>query len=285
MGSVYKMHDSDPLQRGMTRISLAEASEANANGFGIFQTVNTFRGARRIQNLVSIDAWAIDIDTGSKESQWEKIQAGLVPTLVVETKRGFQVYWKAVDARPEHWNSLVLDRLVAFYGADKNARDMARVLRVPGFYHLKDPTNPFLVQKILSTRASYREADIARFYPDTGKEKREAYTKQHKEILRGSSQEFWAAVYNMDCVAALERISGTHAMGGECVEFKPTTNGNLNIYIDNKGTSCWIDSSQRIGSLDGGGPTIWNWINWYHRDHKKTAQIMREFFKELPWNK
>jgi hypothetical protein len=147
----YAFHDSDPAiqKQGFTRIKRSDAHDWNQKGYGIFQTVNWFIGPRRKSKLQGINAWAVDIDTGSKEQMLLKIHQGLIPTLVVETKRGYHLYWKAKDGSERTWKAIVWDRLVPFYGADRNAKDLCRTLRVPGFLHQKDLANPFLVKESL----------------------------------------------------------------------------------------------------------------------------------------
>jgi len=155
----------DPQPDGMFSTNPAEAKRINPEGWGIFATVNTLRGPRRICNLVSIDYWAIDIDAGTKAEQIRRINRGLEPTSIVETKRGFQCYWRAREAKKENWNSVMLERLVPYYGADANARDLARVLRAPGFLHMKNPAEPFMVREIYRSERSYTEAQMLAFYP------------------------------------------------------------------------------------------------------------------------
>ena len=65
--------------------------------------------------------------------------------MVVETSPGnFHFYWLVAD----HWPAdglgkvdfaAVLECMVADYGSDKAAKDISRVLRVPGFMHRKNP--------------------------------------------------------------------------------------------------------------------------------------------------
>jgi hypothetical protein len=200
--------------------------------------------------------------------------------MAVETKRGFQVYWAAKDARPEHWNAIVADRLVPFYCADPNARDMARILRVPGFYHLKDPASPFLVQKVWEWQVSYSELQMALFYP-SAREEQEGIAK-HDEAKRFApvSGSFWDRVWHLDCEAALSRLSGSPVVGGETYSFKPNASGTKNILVDGAGTSCWIDRNGRIGSLDKGGPTVFQWLNWFHKNPRQVIQIIKEVFPE-----
>ena len=85
---VVRMHDVSPSEHGgAVPIDIGEARGWNARGFGIFGTVNSFSGNRRtIANLERIEAWAIDMDEGTKAEQEAKLKAfALVPSIVVET--------------------------------------------------------------------------------------------------------------------------------------------------------------------------------------------------------
>lgn len=261
---IYARHDSDPdLQsQGMIQIRYDQAPEYNQKGFGIFWTVNEFKGARRISNLQRIRAWAVDMDTGSKAEMIESFKRGLIPSVVVETKRGFQAYWIAKDPRPEHWKAIVADRLVPFYNGDKNARDLARVLRVPGFLHLKDPSAPFLVRKVWEWPVTYSELQMATYYPSV---QDVADAREVHELARSQTPmtgTFWERVWHLNCEMALERLSGHELVNGELYSFRSNSSGTKNIYVDGKATSCWIDREGRIGSLSGGGPTVFQWLTW-----------------------
>ena len=279
----YRLHDSSPS--GAIQIDPSEAKDWNEKGYGIFKTVNSFRGARRNENLVGINAWAIDMDGGDKNAQLERIKSGLVPTLVVETKNGYHVYFAAKDATAKNFKSIMVDRLVPFYKADPRAKDLARILRAPGFLHQKNPAAPFLVKKVWEAKISYFEKDLLAFFPDANEEARTLGSKSMEKCVPGSSSEFWDVVYNMDCMEALQRVSGHECVGFETYEFRSTSRGAFNIFVNGKSSSCWVDAEGRIGSTDNGGPTIAMWINWFHKDWSKTVGYMKEIFKELPWQK
>lgn len=277
----YAIHDSNPAKGGgAKRINIQEAHDWNKRGYGIFWTVNAFKGSRRIESLTGINAWAIDLDKGTKAEMLSKIEKGLVPTLVVETKSGFHVYWKAKNGTKENWKAIVQNRLVPFYGADRRAKDLARLLRRPGFLHLKDPVNPFLIQKVWQHPVEYSEEEMLGRYPDVITPKLQR--KIHRMTVKGNPMQggFWERVWNLDCEYALTRLSGTEHVGFETYEFKPNASGTKNIYINGKSSSCWVDHNRRIGSADGGGPTIAQWLNWFHKDYKKTVQIIKEVFPE-----
>lgn len=278
----YRMHDSD--NRGAFEIEPSEAKRWNDSGHGIFWTLNEFDGPRQISHLTRIAAWAVDMDIGTKAEMRAKLEASpLVPSYIVETKRGFQAYWAARDARPEHWNAIVLDRLVPHYGADANARDLARILRVPGFMHLKDPADPFPVRAVWSQRVSYTERQVIERYADHGKAERDA--KEHQAVKAAvkfaDSDGFWDRVWALDCKDGLERLSGHPAVRGERFTFRENRSGTRNIYVDDKGSSAWVDSNGRIGSLSKGGPTLYTWLRWYGNSPRECVDVLKRIYPAL----
>ena len=277
---LYRMNDANPA--GMIQTRREDCAEFNTRGFGIFHTVNTFDGPRRIENLVSIRAWAVDIDEGDKASQRRRIEAApLMPSTVVESKNGYHAYWKAKDARPEHYSTIV-SRVVESVGGDRNARDLARVLRTPGFWHMKDPSHPFMVQVVHRSEAVYTEQQMAVRFPPCEDERRKADPKPaQRQPVSVTGDDFWERVYDLDCAEALRRLSGHPIVSGDEFDLKRQRNGNQNIIVNGKSTSCWIDRAGRIGSRDRGGPTIAQWIRWYGHSYADAARVIRELFPEV----
>jgi hypothetical protein len=265
----------------------------NEKGWGIYWTVNEFDGPRQKKNLTRIRAWAIDMDIDkgfkTKEEQWAVIRDGLIPTYVVETKNGYHVYWAASFANPAHFRSIMLDRLIPFYRADKNAADVSRILRIPGYKHWKDVNNPFLVTKVHAARLVYSEDAICSYYPLSEEaEKREASLLRVEDDFSTSGlmipedmKSIWQKIWEMDCEVALTKLSGHVSVNYETFSFKQNSNGNKNIFVNGVGTSCFIDKEKRIGSLDGGGPTIYHWIKWYNKNPSLTFSYMKELFPDL----
>lgn len=275
------MHDAQP--NGVQPVLPSEAPQWNKQGFGIFWAVNTFReGVRRIDHLERIEAWAVDMDAGTKAEQWARLRGGpLVPSRVIETKRGFQAYWRAKDASSSGWNSIVLGRLVPYYGADKNARDLARILRVPGYLHMKDPKAPFLVREVHRWPVAYTEAQMLAAYPASAEERqREVHAESQREA-KVEGDDFWERVFSLDCEQALLRLSGSPAVSGERYTFKRNRTGTKNIFVDGKSSSCWIDKHGRIGSLSKGGPTVFQWLRWFKHSPKECVEIIKRTFPEV----
>jgi hypothetical protein len=285
MSQFYRLHDAEPC--GMHATPAAELEKYNREGFGIFGTVQAFDGPRRIENLVRIRAWAVDIDRGSKESQIERLhRSPLKPSSIVETKQGFHAYWYARDAKAENYRA-VASRLVEFFDGDRNARDLARVMRVPGFLHQKDPANPFPVRRVWGPiAAAYNEASMALAFPPSSEElgardKAQAPATTPTVVFPSDKASLWERAFDLDAREALPRLSGHWSVGGEQYELRPQRNGKTNIWVDGKSTSCFIDAQGKIGSSDKGGPGVAQWIRWHTRDYRKVKDALLEVFPEL----
>lgn len=282
---LYRLHDANPA--GVFPIEREEAHRWNEQGFGIFATVNAFNGPRRKENLTRINAWAVDMDDGTKDEMRARLQGcPLMPTMVVETKRGFQAYWGAKDARVDHWNAIVLERFVPMLGADKNARDLCRILRVPGYLHLKDPANPFRVRVIWKNSALYTEQQVYSRMPwaPSRELNQERHVEQRKVAASSganASDSVWNAIYQLDCEEGLRRLSGHSIVNGEKFTFRRTSKDRLNIFVDGKGTPCFVDENKRIGSPSGGGPTLVQWMRWYRRDWKEILAVLFDLYPQL----
>jgi len=130
-------------------------------GCGIFFTVNETDGqGRKLANIVRVRAVWAECDHGLPES-WP-----LEPHAVVESSPGkYHVYW-LVDGLSREDFAGVMARLVRDWGSDPNAKDLARVLRLPGFWHLKDPAQPFQVRIVtLEESLPYSAAAILQAFP------------------------------------------------------------------------------------------------------------------------
>lgn len=269
-----------PGPGGVIEIFERELQEWNDKKFGIFWCVNEFKDiARKKENLTKIVTYYADIDARNKNHQFETLKKGLKPSLIIETKRGFQAYWNVSDGSIANWK-IIIDRLGDYYNSDPNARDVLRILRVPGYFHYKNPTEPFLIKKVYLSDIKYTEKDLKYFYPESDKEKM-LKTPIAQEIIKVGGNNLWDKIFNMNCEKALYKLSGSEYVGGEKYTFRRVGNGNMNIYVDGKSTSCWVDEKGHIGSHDKGGPLISCWLKWYGNSNKDVYQIMREVFPEV----
>jgi hypothetical protein len=124
-----------------------EVLQLYGRGAGVYVTINeTDLTGRKSENVKRIRAvWQEDDDGYDGPFP-------LDPSLVVESSLGhFHRYWLVADDWPADEQgrtdfAKVMERMVESYGCDNNAKDLSRVLRIPGFLHRKDPTQPHMVR-------------------------------------------------------------------------------------------------------------------------------------------
>ena len=180
-------------------------------GAGVYFTVNRTDGAgRKGKNITNIRAvWQEDDDGVA-------VNFPIEPSLVVESSPGrFHRYWLLAEPWPadEHGradHAAVMERMIETYGSDKNAKDLCRVLRVPGFLNRKHG-DPHQVRVVSSSGWRYSRAEIlAAFPPVERSQQTKAKTKTngatpHSEPGRddGEDQRIRDALFSID---ATERI-------------------------------------------------------------------------------
>lgn len=107
----------------------------NQAGAGVFVTVNATDGhGRSLANITRVRAVWQECDRGDEPP------LPVEPHLSVESSPGKRHHYVMVEGLPIDLFEAVQQRLVDDYGSDPSAKDRARVLRLAGFYHLKDPT-------------------------------------------------------------------------------------------------------------------------------------------------
>lgn len=120
----------------------------NQQGYGVFVTVNeTDLQGRKRENIKRIRAiWQEDDDGFADDLP-------LKPHIVIETSSGkYHRYFLTNHDIHDDFKS-VMERMVQSFGSDKNAKDISRVLRLPGFNHQKPDkksgkVTPFLTRII-----------------------------------------------------------------------------------------------------------------------------------------
>lgn len=158
---------SAPVSRNATHLwALTEKawnwlSEENTRcSMGVFIQVNEGNSERRrTENVVAVRALFIDDDKGLLPPDSPRL-AALPPTLSVRTRKGWHHYWVLVPGEALSAFTSAQASLAAHFGTDPAVKDLPRVMRVPGFLHQKDPSNPVLVQLVRVGSERYRIADV-----------------------------------------------------------------------------------------------------------------------------
>lgn len=141
-----KRPEPDPLARRFPKLNLegvhkrlTQLKDLNVQGAGVFVAVNEFNGQRRRENLVHIRGVHADLD-GVTQEVLDGIRTRLKPTLEVKTsgEKNWHFYWLLQQGETLTAEEAEgINRGLVDLGADRAAVDVARLLRLPGFFHMK----------------------------------------------------------------------------------------------------------------------------------------------------
>ena len=113
----------------------SELRSLQKRGAGVFVTVNETDGVGRTKdNIKRVRALFVDLDGTPLESV---ASAPIEPHMIVESSSGrYHAYW-FVEGCPMERFSLIQQALAERFGGDLKVKDLARVMRLPGFLHQK----------------------------------------------------------------------------------------------------------------------------------------------------
>ena len=235
MNNLYALHDFDKSKRGMFLIKLEDAKKLNEQGYGIHWMPQVFKdGVRKLENLVKINYWIADIDTGDKETMLRRIACLPVqPTHIVETKRGYHCYWRAKDATLTNYATIEKGISEALC-ADGSLITPVHTLRFPGFYHMKDPEHPFLVRWVWQKPENqYSESLMLRVFKPAPViiPQRKIYTDnlQLQEIIK---PENWARYLHTDQIMEGGRNNGLNKIAWRLKEMGADSGLVLQVLTD-----------------------------------------------------
>ena len=204
----------------------------NAMGAGVFVTVNETDGTgRKKENIVRIRALWQEADRGDEP------ELPVEPHMVIESSPGkFHRYVLVRDGVLDEFEP-VQDRLVVDYGSDPNAKDRSRVLRLPGFYHMKDPKTPHLV-RIVSTSVEEPHAwdELKERFPPVVRPERTTALARTLRTIDGSSP-----LNPVEIASALEHLD------------------------PDKSYEAWLQVGMALHSEDPGAEGLALWDTWSAR--------------------
>lgn len=141
----------------------AEMLKKNAEGYGIFFTPNTCIGGSKEADVQEICWVFCDIDDGTLEDQAATIDCSpLEPTITVQTGRGHHLYWR-VNGLDKPLFDLIMAGVIDFFGADTNAKNTSRLLRLPPFKHMKE--EPKAVHILAINDNVYTAEEMKKYFP------------------------------------------------------------------------------------------------------------------------
>lgn len=262
----------------MTDNTWGALEAANTKGCGVFFTVNPISGNERKQSNVSwVNARVAEIDGMSKQEQLKLIELSPIPpSIIVESKRSYQIYFFANDAKLENRRK-IMRGVRNFFDWDHKIITEERVLRLPWYNHCKNIDDQFEVWYTLVSSNYYTEMDMLLAFPDCVNKLEQA--KQLKAYTYEFTNDwgFRNRVKQINARTMLEILSWTKRVNWQSIEII-----NDQIRVDKRSTSSWIDEKWLIGSHDNWWPFWTNWVTWYGTvDWKELYQWVWDKFPEL----
>ncbi|WP_075841443.1 replication protein, partial [Clostridium perfringens] len=134
----------------------AELKDLDMNGENIYITLNTFyKPCRRLENIKELNTLFIDLDYYKTDKTEDQVLIDLeknyfnqsipIPNYVIDSGRGMYLIW-LINAVPSQalplWKAVqdYLYKQLKCFGADRQALDATRILRVPGSINSKSKT-------------------------------------------------------------------------------------------------------------------------------------------------
>lgn len=269
--SVQTFNDRDKSDRKfsrimpMTRENLERCEKLQTKfPYWIYFSVNPMEeGKRDAASVKMIQTWITDIDDCNKEQQLKLIQnAPLKPTFVVESVHGFHLYYFADNPLNKEQFMEGNFWLRDYYNGDiKVCKDTARVLRIPGFLHMKAEPQMIKFRMDLSSGWIYTYEEMLQAFPKKPEEvKQEKYKPPQKTF--DCSDSYWHKVNELDTKQMLLELSGTRRVWWDVITFRKYGNWEQ-IICNGKETGCRLDKDWFIGSGDHWWPTYLQWIQRY----------------------
>lgn len=159
--------------------AMPDIEQAKETGCGVFICPNELGDQRNDkghlrhrENVIRFTCVFTDIDKGEPEHQLERLEhAALPPSMIIRTGRGYHGYWileRFDPVEPAAWER-VQKELARHMGGDTACTDPARLMRLPGSWHVKGEPKPVQIIHlntawvyILSEFPGY-EAPVKRF--------------------------------------------------------------------------------------------------------------------------
>ena len=220
---------------------LAQLRHLNAQGAGVYVMVNEGDGnGRGEENVTALRAVFVDDDKG----QLDPATLAVPPSTVVRSSPGkLHAYWNLRPGEPRDAFTPTQEALATKLGTDRII-DLPRVLRVPGFYHRKDPAHPFLVELVSTSTATYSIAEVRAGFQLDQVKKPEAPRPASTPATTGRMESAFDR-YNR------ERYSGWPASGsGTCPDCGDAGAWGLIPDSDPPTWSCFNPDPHRIGKWD-----------------------------------
>lgn len=143
---IHGQHKTAKVFCGELDVQRQSLNTLNQSGFNVFITLNQTDGVGvAASNIVAVTALFADLDGVPIENI---AKFPFKPTFINETSPGkYHAIYK-IDGLPLNEFSRCQRALAMVTGSDSSVCDLPRVVRVPGFFHTKNQSTPFLSRMV-----------------------------------------------------------------------------------------------------------------------------------------
>lgn len=136
-----------------------ELIQLNNKGAGIFVCVNRTAGSKRdAKSIVKVRAVFADKDDGNFD------MFPIEPSILVQTKNGQHAYWITDEVSNDEFTG-IQKSIINTLKTDISIHDLPRVMRLPGFFHKKNPNNIHFVTVLKNDGFEYSLNELATAFP------------------------------------------------------------------------------------------------------------------------
>jgi hypothetical protein len=162
--------------------TVSKLDEFNNEGYDLYFVVNN--GGYSDDHITQLNAVFIDLDCGRnpegnyrsldevngyKERKLKELEQFALPvSWIIDTRNGLQCYWLLRTGATIEQFKKCEERLVAYFDADKKAKNPSRLMRVPNYFWCKanEGLEKYFVKIISHNEASYGIEEIIRSLPE-----------------------------------------------------------------------------------------------------------------------
>lgn len=169
----------------------------NRLGAGIFVTVNRTDGnGRKAENITGLRALFVDEDAPLQKP------VALEPSILVQADRGKHYYWKVAAGAPLAAFKPAQKHLISYYGSDPEVNDLPRVMRLPGYYHMKHAPKlatldggsgkVYTIEEVLGAHPVEKKAPVPKAAPKLAPPADDRVAKLERIVLDAADARSWA---------------------------------------------------------------------------------------------
>ena len=207
-----------------------EVRKLNNEWAWVFFSVNSMvKWKRNKKSVIWVNAWIVEVDDVGKEEQYKNyLSESIKPSAIIESKKSLHAYYFANDGTIDNWVDICMGLQQKFGGDIKVAKDISRVLRLPGYYHQKDEKDKFFVTCIYLDPKYYTESDMLKVFPYIREEIQHPVVSKSNE----SYEKIRDLISKWDSMEMLKEFNWTSYVNHEIFDFTNNTNWTFQIWVN-----------------------------------------------------